>query len=317
YTLAASLYCSGGIYEMASKMRLEEDPLLNSRERCLRTIELEDTDLIPLNIWIDTPEPLKSLMTYLGVDEVDRLLNYLKVDFRGFLPNFSNLGIGLEGGYEEKTFKDEMGRVLHRNIFGVVSAYSSNGLTNMYIDHPLRDIEVFDHPWPEVREEDFDHVQNERRMYEDYCLIGGTLQAFETACSLFGYDLIFRLMLTREKTIDLVLDKLLSIAYEQAKLLTEAGVDQVYNGDDVGTQTTMMISPKLWRKYLKPRYKRLADIIHRGHSYFHFHSDGSIEQIIPDLVEIGVDVLEPLQPEAMDVIKIKKIMATEWPSKAL
>ncbi|MEM2886435.1 MAG: uroporphyrinogen decarboxylase family protein, partial [Thermoproteota archaeon] len=69
--------------------------------------------------------------------------------------------------------------------------------------------------------------------------------------------------------------------------------------------TTMMISSTLWRKFLKPRYEELAGVVHAGGSYFHFHSDGWIEPIIPDLIEVGVDVLEPLQPAAVDPFKIK------------
>lgn len=163
-----------------------------------------------------------------------------------------------------------------------------------------------DYPWPQVRREDFDNVLGERRRHEDYCLVGGALQAFEAACSLFGYNRIFRLMLSEPKEVEYALDKLFKITYEQAKLLAEGGVDQVYSGDDVGAQTTMMLSPALWRRFLKPRYRRLGEIVHHGGSYFHFHSDGWIEPIIKDLVEVGVDVLEPLQPEAMDPVKIKR-----------
>jgi uroporphyrinogen-III decarboxylase len=157
-----------------------------------------------------------------------------------------------------------------------------------------------------VRREDYDDVLRERRKHEDYCVVGGALQPFEAACSLFGYDRIFRLMRSDPKEVDYALDQLFNIAYEQARLLAEAGVDQVYSGDDVGAQTTMMLSPDLWRRYLKPRYRRLAEMVHRGGSHFHFHSDGWIEPIIGDLVEVGVDVLEPLQPEAMDPVKIKR-----------
>ncbi|MGQ9691583.1 MAG: uroporphyrinogen decarboxylase family protein [Thermoproteota archaeon] len=73
----------------------------------------------------------------------------------------------------------------------------------------------------------------------------------------------------------------------------------------------MLISPLQWRRFLKPRYEKLADIIHRGGAFFHFHSDGWIEPIIQDLVEIGVDVLEPIQPECMNVRRIKERFGDE------
>jgi len=70
----------------------------------------------------------------------------------------------------------------------------------------------------------------------------------------------------------------------------------------------MMLSPKLWREYFKPRLreliqetKRLKDV------YFLFHSDGYIKPVIPDIIEIGFDILDPIQPESMDPIEIKKL----------
>jgi len=278
---------------------------MNSRERCYRAVKREEVDLVPINIWID-PEPFRNLVNYLNIKDVESLLSYLKIDYRGFLPNISWLGIGLRGGFKEESFVDENGRKLYKNIFGVVSATSRDGSSSMYVDHPLKHIEVKDYPFPEVREEDFIYVEKFRKKYEDYCVIGGTLQSFETACALFGYNEIFKLMIIEPSKVEYVLDKLFEITYKQAKLLVEAGVDQVYNGDDVGAQTTMLISPIQWRKFLKPRYEKLSKIIHKNGAFFHFHSDGWIEPIIPDLIEIGVDVLEPIQPEAMNIRKIKE-----------
>ncbi|RLF14263.1 MAG: hypothetical protein DRJ66_06360, partial [Thermoprotei archaeon] len=116
-----------------------------------------------------------------------------------------------------------------------------------------------------------------------------------------------KMMYTRPSLISRILDGLDKIRFEQAKLLIDAGVDVIVDGDDVGAQTTMIVSPSLWRRFLKPRYKRLADLCHRHGVYFFFHSDGWIEPIIPDLVEIGVDILNPVQPECMDPVKVKRL----------
>ncbi len=281
--------------------------MVSARERVQRAVLREDVDMLPISIWIESPEPARSLMDAVGADSVERLLRRLGVEYRGFLPNISFLGIGLKGGYEEGWFTDERGRRLYRNIFGVVSAVSSDGRTSMYVEHPLQRVDVREYAFPEVREEDFGVVERFRRQHEDYCVVGYALQPFETACALFGYNLIYRLMLREPWKVEYVLDRLFGIAEEQAKLLAEAGVDQVYSGDDVGAQTTMLISPELWRRFLKPRYRRLADAVHKRGALFHFHSDGWIEPIVPDLIEVGVDVLEPLQPEAMDVRRLKEL----------
>ena len=279
---------------------------MRPRERVLRAVLREEVDAVPISMWVEWPQPARSLMDALNADTVERMLEKLEVEYRGFLPNISWLGVGLKGGYEERWFTDEQGRRCHRNIFGVVTAFSSDGRTSMYVEHPLQRIDVREYAFPEVREEDFDSVEKFRRLHEDYCVIAATLQPFETACALFGYNLIYRLMLREPWKVEYVLDRLFAVAEQQAKLLAEAGVDQVYGGDDVGAQTTMLISPQLWRRFLKPRYRRLADAIHKRGAFFHFHSDGWIEPIIPDLIEVGVDVLEPLQPECMNLKQIKE-----------
>ncbi|MBO3798674.1 MAG: uroporphyrinogen decarboxylase family protein [Thermoproteota archaeon] len=277
----------------------------SSRERCYRAVKREEVDYIPINIWIDSPEPLRSLMNHLGLEDTEKLYEFLKIDYRGNV-GIDAIGIGLKGGFKEESFKDSQGRILRRNHWGVVSMVSGNGLTSFYVDHPLKHMEVENYPFPELIEDDFERVKKFRRRYEDYCVVGFTLQAFETACALFGYNEIFKLMISEPRKVEFVLDRLFEISCKQAKLLVEAGVDQVYNGDDVGAQTTMLVSPTQWRRFLKPRYVRLAEVIHKGEAFFHFHSDGWIEPIVQDLVEIGVDVLEPLQPESMNIAKIKE-----------
>jgi len=88
----------------------------------------------------------------------------------------------------------------------------------------------------------------------------------------------------------------------------ELGVDIVQLGDDIGSQQGMLVSPALWRKYLKPLMaKIIADIKGANpETLVFYHSDGNIEAVIPDLIEIGVDVLNPVQPECMDIAKLKK-----------
>jgi uroporphyrinogen-III decarboxylase len=86
------------------------------------------------------------------------------------------------------------------------------------------------------------------------------------------------------------------------------GVDMLWLGDDVGMQNAMLISPKMWRRFLKPR---MANFIAELKAInpdvkVAYHSDGQIYPIIPDLIEIGLDVLNPVQPASMDPVRLKK-----------
>ncbi len=74
----------------------------------------------------------------------------------------------------------------------------------------------------------------------------------------------------------------------------------MYTDDYFGTQRGLVMSPEIWRRFFKKRYKRIWGIYkEKNLSVFH-HSCGNLEGIIPDLIEIGLDVLSPIQPEAMD-----------------
>lgn len=100
---------------------------------------------------------------------------------------------------------------------------------------------------------------------------------------------------------EILLDKVnnLAIAFFEKAIGKVAGsIDGVYLGDDFGTQRGMVMSPDMWRRHIKPRYAKLIGIIKsHGIKYCH-HSCGGIRPIVPDLIEIGVDVLNPIQPLA-------------------
>lgn len=82
---------------------------------------------------------------------------------------------------------------------------------------------------------------------------------------------------------------------------TALGVDGVFFSDDWGTQNRMLMNPDDWRKWYKPYYKRLFDAVHAGGAHVWMHLCGHVVPIIGDLIDIGLNVLNPVQPQAMDV----------------
>jgi len=143
---------------------------------------------------------------------------------------------------------------------------------------------------------------------EQYWIVGVTVTTiFETAWALRGYE---QLMVDMALDPDLA-DQILNIPYQYhltaAKKLVELGVDMIWIGDDVGTQQRMLISPGMWRRFLKPR---MANFIAENKAInpqlkVAYHTDGNIEPIIPELIEIGLDVLNPVQPACMDPGQLK------------
>ncbi|MFQ6067345.1 MAG: uroporphyrinogen decarboxylase family protein, partial [bacterium] len=87
------------------------------------------------------------------------------------------------------------------------------------------------------------------------------------------------------------------------------GVDIIWIGDDVGMQDRMLMAPELWREFLKPRYGLIFEEFRRVNPEIKtaFHTDGYVEPVIPDFIEIGLDILNPVQPKSMDPAKLKKL----------
>jgi len=105
-----------------------------------------------------------------------------------------------------------------------------------------------------------------------------------------------------------LLDRLADLGRRNAEILARAGVDVLALADDIGMPGTMIISPDLWREFFKPR---MADIIQAARAIkpdlqVLYHSDGYFEPIIGDLVEIGVNAINPLQPEHMSAARIRR-----------
>jgi uroporphyrinogen decarboxylase len=185
--------------------------------------------------------------------------------------------------------------------------------------HPLASAKTIDDlerfPWPDVtapyrRQAARERIQEVQA--QGYAalgwppFIGGTF--FEMAWRLRGLDTFLMDMTMNQEFAAYLLDKVGELSIANCCYLAECGVDIVLTGDDVGMQDRMLMSPAMWRQWLKPRYAELISRVKNVNPdvlVFH-HSDGYIEPIIPDFIEIGMDILNPIQPECMDPVQIKK-----------
>ncbi|HEY5159427.1 MAG TPA: uroporphyrinogen decarboxylase family protein [Anaerolineales bacterium] len=177
--------------------------------------------------------------------------------------------------------------------------------------HPLaedRALETYLSPDPN-RLELYDEAQRVLEEFKDeYWIVGVTpTTIFESAWALRGYEQLMIDMATNPDKANRVLD----IPYSYHKIVTQRlvrlGVDMIWLGDDVGGQNSMLMSPRMWRQYFKPRMANLIASLRviNPHIKIAYHTDGVVYPIIPDLIEISLDVLNPIQPMAMDPVRLK------------
>ena len=181
----------------------------------------------------------------------------------------------------------------------------------------LKDLKSF--PFPAVDAPY--HVAGLREQVDAYhargWAVGGNLphlggELFEAAWRLRGLENFLLDLVERPSWADYLLDKLMGLACRNAETLARAGIDVLALGDDVGAPVTMMISPVMWCRFFKPR---MAEIIRVARAIKPdlraiFHSDGCFEPIIPHLIDIGVNGINPLQAEHMDAQKIRSRFGT-------
>ncbi|HTP11137.1 MAG TPA: uroporphyrinogen decarboxylase family protein [Anaerolineae bacterium] len=123
---------------------------------------------------------------------------------------------------------------------------------------------------------------------------------FERAWSLRGFEQIFIDLGRDQDFVGALLDRIMAIQLALIQRFIDLGVDGGYFGDDYGAQKNLLFSPVQWRKLIKPRLARLfAPFVERGLLVI-MHSDGQIHKILPDLIEIGLTTLNPVQPEVLD-----------------
>jgi uroporphyrinogen decarboxylase len=143
---------------------------------------------------------------------------------------------------------------------------------------------------------------------DEYWIVGVTpTTIFETAWALRGYEQLLMDMAMNPEQANHVLDIPYSYHKTVTQHLVKMGVDMIWLGDDVGGQSSMLMSPRMWRQYFKPRMAELIASLRaiNPHIKIAYHTDGVVYPIIPDLIEIGLDVLNPIQPMAMDPMRLK------------
>lgn len=182
--------------------------------------------------------------------------------------------------------------------------------------NPLADVDTVDelarYPFP-----DLSAVKTPERLRAEvmalqeqgFTVVGNMSQTIlETAYLMRGIDRLMVDFYVRPEYVELLFTRLSEQRIVQAGLFAEAGVDAIRIGDDIATQQGLLVSPQLYRERIKPHHKAAIDVAREIIPDLHveYHSDGRLNDLLDDLIEIGVTSINPVQPECMDLREISR-----------
>jgi hypothetical protein len=202
--------------------------------------------------------------------------------------------------------------------YGVCRVPNSTGLYWHYAYHPLAGADVAD-----VRDYHFPATEGPERYGAirsdvsrwsgDAFVVVELWNIFKSSWELRGFDRYMMDLILEPQLVEILADRVLEHRLDQSRELLRCGVDMIMISGDIAMQDGMMLAPRLWRKVFKPRLQAWLREVRREASqrperdiFFMFHSDGDMEPIFGDLVDIGFDAIDPVQPECMDVMDISR-----------
>jgi len=170
------------------------------------------------------------------------------------------------------------------------------------LDYPLPDIEA-KYRYDQVA---LDIARHHERGLA--VMAGMACTIFEVAWYMRSMELLLMDFVDNQEFAEVLLDRITEKRIIQAQRYAALAPDVIMFGDDVATQRGMLMSVGMWRKWLKGRLARVIAAARQTNPdvIIFYHSDGDATAIVPDLIEIGVDVLNPIQPECMDLFALKR-----------
>lgn len=267
-------------------------------ERFNNSLMRKPVDRVPIFI-STTSEMMGDLVSFLGKDEQTVLYGLFGNDRR-----FENAKYA---GPQPKKYEDGT----YDNIYGVRIRDVSygRGKYSEAVEHPLANAEsaadVQKHPWPSPDDFDYQSILGPLLQYPDYSLTICYFALSWYSWEMRGMSLFLEDLLVNEAIADAIIERMSDFAYEYFRRLINAGRDyigknftSIHLADDFATQEGLLISPILYRRFFRRHYRRLTDLAHSAGLKVEYHCCGSAVGIVPDMIESGIDILNPIQTSA-------------------
>jgi uroporphyrinogen decarboxylase len=263
---------------------------MTSRERVLAALRHEQPDRTPRDFWAEPPA-WKRLFAHVGHGDKDKLLDSLGMDIRHLEappPPDRPIGGGAFQNFwgERFIYQPTLWGPLREDVKGALAGANS-----------LAELEAFDWPSPDCL--DRSQLREQCQRHETHALLYGFADIWQRPALVRGWDNMFLDMVERPEWVHFLCRKFTDFYledYTRAAEITGGRIDLYLVISDLGSQHRPLISLAMFRQFVAPYLKEMCGRIHSLGGRAMFHSCGMVRPFIPDLIQLGVDVLDPIQP---------------------
>jgi uroporphyrinogen decarboxylase len=261
------------------------------RERVFEALAFHETDIRPYYIWVDE-EMMEPLAQWYGVDDIKKQVIHDHTVMT-----------------EIKSLKHPIDKEYYQDDFGTL--WRKVGYSIPHVEKPaLATASIDGYSFPDLTTESHFESLSEwlDANWDRFKIVQLTELFWERTWPMRGMECIMMDMYDNPSFVDALLDKLETTCMAVIeRLLRDFGnkIDAIGFSDDMGGQQNMLISPEAWRRFIKPHQKRFYERIRSAGKVVYLHTCGHVEPIVGELIDIGVNMLQPIQPETMDIFTLK------------
>ena len=265
---------------------------MNNRQRVLTALNHKQPDKIPYNVCFTKVAHAKMVEYYSDPDFVSKLGNCFTI----FLPVPSGIQ------YRQiapDLWEDEFGVHWDRTIDKDIGNVCNRLVTPDNIDE-------FEFPNPDDPTR-YDFIEKTINANKDTLLVAAIgFSLFERVWTLAGMENVLMAMVANKDFVHRLLDRILDFNLRIIEKTCAFDIDVFFTGDDWGQQRGLIMGPDLWREFIKPRIEKMYQLVKSKGKFVMIHCCGKVDEIFPDLIDCGLDIFNPFQPEVMDVFEVKK-----------
>ena len=283
--------------------------IMTNRENVIRALKRDNPERVPFDMTL-CPAHIETLKKKTGTDDYHAYFRfpyrYVELEASVKKYDYSHFYRNLPSQAKPLSWNPEWGIF---SVPGTVAHFEQ-------MLHPMENFErieeILAYPFPDFNEayrwKGMDDKITALQKDDLIAIASMQMTIFEIAWYLRGMENFMMDLVINREFAEVLLDKIMNLRIGMAEKYARHGIDILMLGDDVSTQLAMMMDPGLWREVLKPRLAKVISAAKgiRKEILIFYHGDGNLQAIIPDLIEIGVDILNPVQPECMDPVLIKK-----------